>query len=36
VVQRIGNRSSRHARVAELLNEVGLPPNAVDRFPHEF
>jgi oligopeptide/dipeptide ABC transporter ATP-binding protein len=22
--------------VAELLNEVGLPPNAVDRFPHEF
>ncbi len=36
VVQGIGDRRSRNARVAELLNEVGLPPNSVDRFPHEF
>jgi oligopeptide/dipeptide ABC transporter ATP-binding protein len=36
VIQRIGNRRSRKARVAELLGEVGLPQSAVDRFPHEF
>jgi oligopeptide/dipeptide ABC transporter ATP-binding protein len=26
----------RQARVAELLDEVGLPPNAATRFPHQF
>jgi peptide/nickel transport system ATP-binding protein len=36
VIQGIGNRQSRKARVAELLGEVGLPPSSVDRFPHEF
>jgi oligopeptide/dipeptide ABC transporter ATP-binding protein len=36
VVQGVGDRRARTARVRELLNEVGLPPNAVDRFPHEF
>jgi oligopeptide/dipeptide ABC transporter ATP-binding protein len=34
----LGKRSRREraARVAELLDEVGLPPDAGDRFPHEF
>jgi peptide/nickel transport system ATP-binding protein len=34
----LGTRSRREraARVAELLDEVGLPPDAGDRFPHEF
>jgi oligopeptide/dipeptide ABC transporter ATP-binding protein len=36
VIQRIGDRKSRKARVAELLGEVGLPQSAVERFPHEF
>ena len=29
-------KRDRAARVAELLDEVGLPPDAGDRFPHEF
>jgi oligopeptide/dipeptide ABC transporter ATP-binding protein len=36
VIQGIGDRRSRKARVAELLGEVGLPQSAVSRFPHEF
>ncbi len=35
-IQGIGNRRSQEAVVQELLSEVGLPPNAVERFPHEF
>ncbi|HET6909137.1 MAG TPA: ABC transporter ATP-binding protein [Mycobacteriales bacterium] len=35
-LQRVGTPASRRARVAELLNEVGLPADAVDRYPHEF
>ncbi|MDH3475257.1 MAG: dipeptide ABC transporter ATP-binding protein [Rhodospirillales bacterium] len=31
-----GNRSSRRARVAELLETVGLEPEAAARYPHEF
>jgi peptide/nickel transport system ATP-binding protein len=30
------SRSDVDARVAALLDEVGLPPDAADRFPHEF
>jgi oligopeptide/dipeptide ABC transporter ATP-binding protein len=30
------SRRARAARVAELLDEVGLPPDAGERFPHEF
>jgi oligopeptide/dipeptide ABC transporter ATP-binding protein len=36
VIQRVGTRSDQNARVQELLRDVGLPPNAVERFPHEF
>jgi peptide/nickel transport system ATP-binding protein len=30
------NAAAVHERVGELLNLVGLPPEAVTRFPHEF
>jgi oligopeptide/dipeptide ABC transporter ATP-binding protein len=35
-IQRTGSRQSRRARVVELLAEVGLPRDVVDRYPHEF
>jgi peptide/nickel transport system ATP-binding protein/oligopeptide transport system ATP-binding protein len=36
VVHRVGDRASRAARVAQLLDLVGLPPDAARRHPHEF
>ena len=35
-IQGIGSHAEQEARVFELLSEVGLPRNAVERFPHEF
>jgi oligopeptide/dipeptide ABC transporter ATP-binding protein len=35
-VHRIGTRRERAARVAELLDLVGLPPETAGRYPHEF
>jgi peptide/nickel transport system ATP-binding protein len=35
-IQGIGSRKEQEERVFELLGEVGLPSNAVERFPHEF
>jgi peptide/nickel transport system ATP-binding protein len=35
-LQHVGNRSAQRERVLELLGEVGLPRNAVERYPHEF
>ena len=35
-VQHIGSKRAQRDRVAELLSEVGLPQNAVERYPHEF
>ena len=35
-IQKIGTRQQQQDRVFELLSEVGLPRNAVERFPHEF
>ncbi|MGH3181610.1 MAG: dipeptide ABC transporter ATP-binding protein, partial [Streptosporangiaceae bacterium] len=35
-VQRLGSKRARQDRVFELLGEVGLPRNAVERYPHEF
>ena len=35
-IQRLGSHKEQQDRVFELLNEVGLPRNAVERYPHEF
>ena len=35
-VQRLGGKRAQQDRVFELLSEVGLPRNAVERYPHEF
>jgi oligopeptide/dipeptide ABC transporter ATP-binding protein len=35
-VQRIGDRRAREARIAEMIDQVGLPKNALERYPHEF
>ena len=35
-VHGIGTRDERRARVAELLTKVGLDPDYMDRYPHEF
>jgi peptide/nickel transport system ATP-binding protein len=36
VVQGIGNRREQQKQVEEMLESVGLPRQAVDRYPHEF
>jgi oligopeptide transport system ATP-binding protein len=36
VVHGLGTKRERAARVAELLEMVGMPPEAARRFPHEF
>jgi peptide/nickel transport system ATP-binding protein len=36
IIQRDGNRSSQTKRVSALLEEVGLPSAAAERYPHEF
>jgi oligopeptide/dipeptide ABC transporter ATP-binding protein len=35
-VQHLGSKKAQQERVFELLSEVGLPRNAVERYPHEF
>ena len=35
-MHRRGNKAERRARVAELMQIVGLPPEAAKRHPHEF
>jgi oligopeptide/dipeptide ABC transporter ATP-binding protein len=35
-VQRVGDRRARQARIAEMIDQVGLPANALERYPHEF
>ncbi|MHA1567057.1 MAG: ABC transporter ATP-binding protein [Alphaproteobacteria bacterium] len=36
LVHRLADRQEARERVLKLLNEVGLPPDAANRFPHEF
>jgi peptide/nickel transport system ATP-binding protein len=36
VIQHIGNRREQNTRIEELLDEVGLPRTAVQRYAHEF
>jgi peptide/nickel transport system ATP-binding protein len=35
-VHRQGDRSERERRMAEIVTRVGLPADALDRYPHEF
>lgn len=35
-IHRLGNRAEQRAEVARLLDLVGLPTDAAERFPHEF
>ncbi len=35
-IQRIGSRQEQHSRIAAMLDEVGLPRAAIERYPHEF
>jgi oligopeptide/dipeptide ABC transporter ATP-binding protein len=35
-IQHVGSHQQQVQRVFELLDEVGLPRNAVERYPHEF
>jgi len=35
-IQHVGTRREQQQRVFELLDEVGLPRDAVERYPHEF
>ena len=35
-IQGIGTAADRKARAAELVGQVGLPPDALNRYPHEF
>jgi oligopeptide/dipeptide ABC transporter ATP-binding protein len=35
-IQRIGNRREQDQKIRTLLDDVGLPENALDRYPHEF
>jgi len=36
VIHGIGDKAERRARVAELLGKVGLDPDYMNRYPHEF
>jgi peptide/nickel transport system ATP-binding protein len=36
VIHRYGSKEKRQKRIVELLEEVGLSPSAVERYPHEF
>jgi peptide/nickel transport system ATP-binding protein len=36
VIQGIGSRQEQRNKIAAILDEVGLPRAAVDRYPHEF
>jgi oligopeptide/dipeptide ABC transporter ATP-binding protein len=36
VIQKIGSRQEQDRKIRSLLDEVGLPANALERYPHEF
>lgn len=36
VIHRLGNKRERRERAAELLRKVGLDPDYMNRYPHEF
>jgi peptide/nickel transport system ATP-binding protein len=36
VIQKVGSRKEQDKKILQLLDEVGLPGNALERYPHEF
>ncbi|MDQ6816826.1 MAG: ABC transporter ATP-binding protein, partial [Actinomycetota bacterium] len=36
VIQKIGSRKDQDQKIRQVLGEVGLPENALERYPHEF
>ncbi len=36
VIQSVGSRKEQDQKIRQLLDEVGLPQNALERYPHEF
>ncbi|MGZ4502663.1 MAG: ABC transporter ATP-binding protein [Nocardioidaceae bacterium] len=36
LIQGLGSRADQTRRIEELLDKVGLPRNAIERYPHEF
>jgi len=36
LIQRVGSRKEQDQKIRTLLDEVGLPGNALERYPHEF
>jgi peptide/nickel transport system ATP-binding protein len=36
VIQKIGSRKDHDLKIRQLIDEVGLPSNALERYPHEF
>jgi peptide/nickel transport system ATP-binding protein len=36
IIHKLGNRKERYNRVSSLMEEVGLRPEYVNRYPHEF
>jgi oligopeptide/dipeptide ABC transporter ATP-binding protein len=36
VIQKIGSAKEQDQKIRQLLDEVGLPQNALERYPHEF
>ncbi len=36
LVQKVGTKEEQEARVKDLLREVGLSPQSIERYPHEF
>ena len=35
-IQHIGNRREQQQKIGEILDKVGLPQAAIERYPHEF
>jgi peptide/nickel transport system ATP-binding protein len=36
IVQRVGTASEQRQQIGKMLDEIGLPLNALERYPHEF
>jgi peptide/nickel transport system ATP-binding protein len=36
IIQKVGSRKEQDQKIRQLLDEVGLPQNALERYPHEF